>query len=203
MIRPNDPKWVGEKFNSLTVVGAIYNGRRWLWECSCDCGGHSVAYPNQVMRGKTKTCGCGRSVTFREMHTKHGDSGARLHGIWKGIVNRCNPDHVHSTHYGKRGIRVCDEWREYVRFKEWAISHGYSDDLTIERRDVNGDYCPENCEWIPFREQTKNTTKTIMVTRDGVTAPVSYWADKLDLKRPTVYTRISKGMSPEEALGLV
>ena len=202
MIRPNDPKWIGEKFNSLTVVGAVHNGRRWLWECSCDCGGHTVSYPNAVFRGKAKTCGCSRTISLRHMNMKHGDSGTRLHGIWKGVVNRCNPKNTHATHYGKRGIGLCDDWRDYTRFKEWAMSHGYSDELTIERRDVNGDYCPENCEWIPFVDQTKNTTRTMLVTHNNVTAPVSYWADKLGLKRPTVYTRITKGMSPVEALGL-
>lgn len=202
MIHPNDPKWIGEKFNKLTVVGAVHNGRRWLWECSCECGGNSIAYPNQVMRGKTKTCGCGKSVTFRNMHMKHGESGTRLHGIWKGVINRCNPKNTHSEHYGKRGIKVCEEWRDYINFRNWAIENGYADDLTLERRDVNGDYCPENCVWIPASEQPKNTTKTIWVTHDGVTAPVSQWADDLGEVRSTVYNRIRNGMSPEEALGL-
>lgn len=201
MIHPNDPKWIGEKFNSLTVVGAVYNGRRWLWECSCECGGRSVAYPNQVMRGGTKTCGCGKSVTFRDMHLKHGDAGTRLYNIWKGVRKRCGHNSA-SRHYGDRGISVCKEWDDYLVFKEWAMAHGYTDDLTIERKDVNGDYCPENCCWIPFKEQTFNTRRTIIVTHDGVSAPVSWWADKLGLARGTVYWRIKKGMSPEEALGL-
>ena len=202
MIHPNDPKWVGQKFNMLTVVGSVHNGRRWLWKCSCDCGGSSIAYPNQIMRGQTKTCGCGRSVTFREMHTKHGESGTRLHGIWKGVINRCNPKNAHSYHYGARGIRVCDEWRDYVAFRDWAKSHGYNDDLTLERKNVNGDYCPENCSWIPAKEQPKNTRWCIFVERDGVTAPVSFWADELGIKRSTVYTRIRSGMRPEDALNV-
>ena len=87
-------------------------------------------------------------------------------------------------------------------FKEWALSHGYEDGLTIEREDVNGDYCPENCKWIPQAEQARNTRKTIMVEYQGRTAPVSVWCDELGLKRPTVYTRISKGVPPLVALGL-
>lgn len=201
-IKPNDPQWIGQKFNKLTVVGAVHNGKRWLWECSCDCGGSSVAYPNQVMKGKTKTCGCGRSVTFHNMHLKHGEAGTRLHSVWKGIINRCNPNNTHSHHYGERGIKVCEEWRDYVVFREWAITHGYEDGLTIERRDFNGDYCPENCLWIPRSKQPSNTRRCIFVTHDGVTAPVSWWADSRGLVRSTVYGRIRQGLSPEEALGL-
>lgn len=202
MIRPNDPQWVGQKFNSLTVTGSVYNGRRWLWECSCECGGRSIAYPNQVMRGKTKTCGCGRSVTFREMHYKHGGAGTRLHGIWKGMINRCNPENKHSEHYGIRGIRVCPEWREYEVFRDWAMANGYRDDLTIERKNIDGDYCPENCSWISQAAQTRNTRRCIFVTHDGVTATVGEWADRLGIPRSTVYYRIQKGASPEEALGI-
>ena len=68
---------------------------------------------------------------------------------------------------------------------------------------MNGDYCPENCEWIPFSDQPKNTTKTILVTHNNVTAPVSQWADELGIKRSTVYNRIRKGVEPKEALGLI
>ena len=199
-IKPNDPQWIGQKFNKLTVIGAVWNGRRWLWECECDCGGISVAYPNQVMRGKTKTCGCGRSVTFRDMHLKHGDSGTRLYEIWKGMRRRCGHN-SYSKHYGDRGISVCDEWQNYTIFKEWALSHGYAANLTIEREDVNGDYCPQNCTWIVSTDQPKNTRRTIWVTYEGITAPVSSWADRLGIARPTVYDRIHRGMTPEEALG--
>lgn len=201
MIHPNDEIWVGQRFNSLVVSGAVHNGGRWLWRCVCDCGGESVAYPNQVIRGKTKTCGCGRSVTFREMHYKHGDAGTRLYGIWKGMINRCNPKNKHSTHYGDRGIRVCDEWREYTVFRDWAISNGYNDNLTIERRNVDGDYCPENCLWIPKSEQSKNTRHCVFVTHNGVTATVGEWSDRLCVPRSRVYGRIRRGLSPEEALG--
>lgn len=200
-IKPNDFQWVGQKFNKLTVVGAVWNGRRWLWKCSCECGGESVAYPNQVMRGRTKTCGCGKSVTFHDMHFKHGDAGTRLHSIWKGIRNRCGKN-THSKDYGDRGISVCEEWSDYTVFKEWALSHGYEDGLTIERKDVNGNYCPDNCEWIPPGDQSRNTRKTIIVEHEGRRAPVSVWCDELGLKRSTVYDRIRRGMTPAKALGL-
>lgn len=200
-IKPNDEKWVGQKFGKLTVRCAVWNGRRWLWECDCDCGGRSVAYPNQVMRGKTKTCGCGRSVTFRNMHLKHGEAGTKLHSIWKGMRNRCGHN-THSEHYGDRGISVCSEWDDFSAFKEWALSSGYTDGLTLERQDVNGNYCPGNCAWITQKEQTLNTRRNIIAEHNGRKAPVSVWCGELGLNRSTVYTRISKGIDPASALGL-
>jgi hypothetical protein len=200
-IKPNDEQWIGQKFGKLTVRGAVWNGRRWLWECDCECGGHSVAYPNQIMRGTTKTCGCGRSVTFHNMHLKHGEAGTKLHGIWKGVRNRCGHN-THSHHYGDRGISVCPEWDDHATFKEWAISHGYAEGLTLERIDVNGDYCPDNCTWITQKEQTRNTRRNIIVEHNGRKAPISVWCDELGLKRPTVYDRIRRGVDPVVALGL-
>lgn len=199
-IKPNDPQWVGQKFGKLTVTGAVWNGRRWLWKCDCECGGETVAYPNLLIRGKQKACACGKSVTFHEMHYKHGDAGTKLHSIWKGMRKRCGHNSS-SKHYGDRGISVCEEWGDYQVFKEWALSHGYEDGLTIEREDVNGDYCPENCKWIPQIEQPMNTRRNIIVEHDGRRAPVSVWCDELGLKRSTVYWRISKGVSPGKALG--
>jgi hypothetical protein len=115
--------------------------------------------------------------------------------------NRCGSN-THSKHYGDRGISVCDEWADYSVFKEWALSHGYEDGLTIERENVNGDYCPENCKWIPSGEQSWNTSKTILVEFGGRKAPVGVWCDELGLKRSTAYTRISRGVPPLIALGL-
>jgi hypothetical protein len=201
-IKPNDPMWVGQKFNKLVVVGAVWNGVRWMWECSCDCGGRTVTYPNQVMRGKTKTCGCGKSVTFRDMHLKHGESGTKLYSIWKGMRNRCGSN-THSKDYGDRGISVCEEWGDYRVFKAWALSHGYEEGLTIERENVNEGYCPENCRWIPRAEQSLNTRKTILVEHDGVKAPVSVWCDQLGLKRSSVYNQIRRGVTPDVALGFM
>ena len=73
------------------------------------------------------------------------------------MLKRCyNPRHKSYSSYGGRGISVCDSWNKYENFKEWAISNGYSEGLSIERVDVNGDYCPENCKWVPMSEQHLN-----------------------------------------------
>ena len=76
---------------------------------------------------------------------RHGMSHTPIHDIWCGMNNRCNPNHIHSNRYGKRGISVCEEWAVFENFRDWAFANGYKDGLTIERKDVNGNYCPENC----------------------------------------------------------
>lgn len=202
-IKANDPKWLGQKFNKLTVFEFVYRQKRWMWHCQCDCGGESIAYPNQVIRGKTTSCGCNKSRTFHDMHLKHGMSGTRIYRIWKGMRRRCSDDLTHNHHYGDRGIKVSPEWNDFECFYSWAMISGYTDTMSIERKDPNGNYCPDNCTWIPLVNRNDNTTKTIMVILNGMTKPVGQWADDFGLKRSTVYGKIAKGMGPEEALGVL
>ena len=92
------------------------------------------------------------------------DNHSRLHKIWCCMKYRCKHDRL----YAGRGISVCDEWQNYKPFAEWARSHGYEDDLTIERIDVNGNYCPQNCTWIPKEKQARNRTTTRIVEYRGI-----------------------------------
>lgn len=98
-------------------------------------------------------------------YEKHGDTGTRLYRIWKSMKCRCcNSNHPSYKNYGKRGISVCEEWkRSYTNFKVWAILHGYSEQLELERVNVNQGYSPENCKWITHYEQTLNRRDTLYV----------------------------------------
>lgn len=93
---------------------------------------------------------------------KHGLTGTRLYNIYHGMKERCLNPKCHSyTDYGGRGITICKEWLEDVqKFVNWALTHGYADNLTIERKDVNGNYEPDNCTWITNAEQQKNKRNT-------------------------------------------
>lgn len=202
-IKANSEEWIGKRFGRLLVLGTEHKNDRWFWKCKCDCGNETIAYPNQVIRGKTTTCGCGRSKTFHDMHLKHGHSKERLYRIWKGIRKRCgNVNASHYAYYGERGISICREWDDYSVFRTWALLRGYGDTKTIERKDVNGDYCPENCTWIEPERQPENTRATIRVVINGDEKPVGQWADYFEIKRTTVYSRIRRGDSPRKALGL-
>lgn len=93
--------------------------------------------------------------------TKHGLPRDKLYAVWLAIKQRCtNPHSKDYPHYGGRGIKRCRAWDDFAAFRAWAFGSGYAPGLTIERVDVNGDYCPENCTWIPKAEQGRNTTRT-------------------------------------------
>lgn len=200
-IKANNPDWIGKKFGKLTVTGFVFKNKRWLWECKCDCGNTTIAYPQQLITGRQKACHCGKSVTFREMHHKHGGAGTRMYEIWCSMKKRCNNPHSPGyVHYGGRGISVCSDWNTFPPFRDWALTHGYSDDLTLERIDVNGNYCPENCKWIAFAKQALNRTSNIVVDIDGERHTLVEWCQIRNLKYHTVYSRIYRGISPRAAI---
>lgn len=103
-------------------------------------------------------------------------------------------------HYGGRGIRVCKEWSSFEAFHAWAMANGYREDLTVERIDNNGDYCPENCTWIPFKQQARNRRNNIVVVFRGEARPLAEWADRLGINPNTLNMRLHHGWSVERAM---
>ena len=88
---------------------------------------------------------------------KHGLSYTKIYGKWEGMVQRTqNPREKNYRNYGGRGILLCPEWRSFLGFYTWAIANGYSDDLTIDRINWDGNYEPSNCRWITQEENAKN-----------------------------------------------
>lgn len=130
------------------------------------------------MTGNTNSCGCLERETKKTTHLKHGMAKTRLWNIWRGMRDRCSREQNDDyQHYGGREIKVCEEWEHsFESFKKWAIANGYQDDLTIDRIDNDGDYCPENCRWATRKEQTRNRriTKTIPVAEIAEIDGISY-----------------------------
>lgn len=134
------------------------------------------------------------------MPKHHGESHTPLHNIWCGMNDRCNPANVASKNYGDRGISVCEEWRDYTKFAEWARNNGYKEGLSIERKDVNGDYCPENCTWIELEKQARNRRTTRFVEWQGRTMSLAEAAEIAGLPYKQVHARLKSGWDLETAL---
>lgn len=157
----------GQKFGRLTVVAFDrLQDHKTYWKCVCDCGLTVVATGNNLRSGGTKSCGCLRRETTRaqgKARTTHGESHSnrqRLYSIWCGMRQRCNnPNHHAWDLYGGKGVKICDEWSDYLVFKAWALEHGYEDTLSIDRIDPNKGYCPENCRWLTPSENTARANK--------------------------------------------
>lgn len=149
----------GQKFARLEVISESPergNQKQILWECICDCGNSLRVAAYSLRSGNTKSCGCLQRELTVERSKSHGLTDTRIYRIWAGILSRCdNPNARMYPNYGARGIRVSEDWHTFENFFS-DMGADYSDDLTLERKDVNGDYCVENCEWVSMKEQARN-----------------------------------------------
>ena len=193
----------GQTYGRLTplrAVGREKNSRHTLWLCRCTCGKLVTARADDIWRGHTTSCGC----LVTDIVTIHGHRYTRLYTIWRRMTERChNPKDTNYRNYGGRGIRVCEEWESYLAFSDWAMSHGYRDDLEIDRIDVNGNYEPGNCRWATRIEQANNTTCNRHVVFRGRKMTVAQFARLVHCKYKKVYYwLIRRGMTPEEFVEL-
>jgi hypothetical protein len=157
----------GQRFGRLLVEEFSHteNGRTY-WKAFCDCGNNVIVRYCHLRDGSTKSCGCllkdiYERYPYKLGAYKHGasvrNSKKRIYSIWCGMKHRCSSINSDShKYYYDKGIKVCDEWQEFIPFKRWSLTHGYKEYLTIDRIDSDGNYCPENCQWIT---KSENSTK--------------------------------------------
>lgn len=198
----------GERYGKLTVIGYSHSSKdrkRTYWKCRCDCGNEIVTRLDALREGRTKSCGCiayKYAVDGIDSHTSL--SHHRLYSIHNSMIERCYDENSKSyKDYGQRGISVCDEWKEedgFVNFYEWAYKNGYTDELTIDRIDVNGNYEPSNCRWVTMKVQNNNRRNNVHIEYNGMVKTISEWADYAGLKYSCLHARLSRGWSIEKSL---
>ena len=173
----------GQVFGNLTVIGPyrqISYGKserlRTEWLCQCACGKKVWRARDNLLQKQSDSCGClriARTIAKIDKAHKaagkanrtHGMSRSRLYLRWNAMRDRCyNPSCITFHHYGGRGITVYEPWHKFEPFRDWAFINGYTDELTLDRIDPNGNYEPNNCRFITQKQQTRNTRRNIMIT---------------------------------------
>lgn len=160
----------GQKFGKLTAIKPTRKDKngRWLWLLSCECGNDiersSSTLVKSITNGNISHCGCSPALKTHGLSKQF----KKLRWVWVAMRQRCNnPNCKDYPHYGGRGITIYDGWSSFENFHFWAMLTGYKDGVTIERQDVNGNYCPENCTWIVNEEQPLNRTNTNKFEYEG------------------------------------
>jgi hypothetical protein len=178
----------GDVFFNWTIICEVDNtgNKHRLFSAKCLCENIKTLTMDSLVRGLSKSCGCKRG--------KHYKSFERIYSIWDGIKQRCmNPNTKYYKRYGGRGISICKEWSDDFRvFEKWALENGYSDSLTINRKENNKNYTPENCEFVSRKVQSNNRTNNILIEIDGIVKTIGEWADYSGIKYDTIWARVQR-----------
>ena len=196
---------IKEKYGRWTVLNKVgQQGHGFMLKCRCDCGTERIVNFQHLKRGTSKSCGCFRKEKTSEIMSTHRMSKTKLFKIWCGMKKRCFDKKCKSyADYGGRGIFACNEWLNFKPFMEWALANGYQRNLTIERIDNDEGYYPENCTFIPKREQAKNTRANRLIIYHGKRQCIAVWARELNIAYNTIIWRFNKGYPPNQCLSPV
>jgi hypothetical protein len=203
----------GQRFGKLVVVELSHQSNGAWWRCRCDCGGESVVRGAVLRYGSTKSCGCGSKAQARSNCAKHRNRNhwipeqlrRKLKDAYKNMLSRCyDPGNDRYENYGGRGVRVCDEWLDpgsgRLRFYRWCIENGAERDLQIDRIDVNGSYCPDNCRFVDAITQMNNTTRNRWLTYRGETKTLAEWARSTGMAYGVLKHRVDRGWDVERIM---
>lgn len=194
---------VGKRFGRLSVIKLVgrNTSKKLVYLCECDCGNMVEVVGAELRNGHTQSCGCLRKQIVQEQKTTHGLSKHKIRSVWRNMIARCeNPDAEGYKNYGGRGITVCKEWHDLEVFAKWAFESGYSEELTIERKDVNGNYCPENCCWATMKVQCNNKRDNHFIEAYGKIRTLAQWSDITGISPSLIRYRLNKGLSMEQII---
>jgi hypothetical protein len=189
MKKHNPEENIGKKYSRLTIKSYVgMRGKFPYYNCACDCGGVRTARLHNIRNGITQSCGCllmEKVATHRLCHTK-------AYRSWISMRQRCNDkNNKHYNYYGGRGIKVCSEWNSFETFLQDMGER--PDGHSIDRIDVNGDYCKENCKWSTAKQQARNRRNSIVIKIDEQSRDLSEWCDIYGISNNTVLERLKRG----------
>lgn len=189
----------GKKYGRLTVMD--YAGKS-KWICKCECGTYKEIQSAHLKDGHTKSCGCLQKEIIKKNAGSHYQTKTKLYKKYRSIIDRTEyPSNKSYNDYGARGIKMCSEWRNnFVNFYNWALKNGYSDELTIDRIDVNGDYEPNNCRWVDIYTQANNKRNNVYYEYKNEKHTLREWARIKNIPFSTLRHRIERGWDMEQAL---
>lgn len=190
----------GQKFGLMTALYSVGKNKqgKYTWRCVCDCGIEKDALGTDLRQGKIKSCGCFRDNSQTCFKRTHGMSDTKVYGVWRGMIQRCtNPKNNRWKDYGGRGIQVCERWLKFENFYE---DMGEPNGLTLDRKDVDGNYSKDNCRWISNLDQQNNRRNNIFVEWEGRTQTIAQWARELEINVDGLRGKLYKGKSFEEAV---
>jgi hypothetical protein len=193
----------GRTFGQLTVERYLEKrGSSQYWECRCSCGVvKPVSYSN--LGRQTFSCGCRKNKKTAERNYRHGLRHHPLFHTWRQIHQRCEkPKHHAFPDYGARGIYVCARWSGPDGLQNFIADMGDPPSPThsVDRRDNDGPYSPDNCHWATKKEQARNSRRNRLLTVDGRTQCVVAWAEETGINPNTLRTRLRKGWTPAAAV---
>lgn len=191
---PNLLDLTGKVFGEWTVIRRDNAKELTYWLCSCSCGTIRSVYQGSLKRGRSVSCGClNRSADGRK--------GEHLKNIWTFMLGRCNDPKRHDyERYGGRGVTVCEEWSVFEVFYAWAIESGYKIGLTLDRKDNDGKYEPQNCKWATPIEQANNRRSSHLLTIDGQTRTIMQWSRESGIEWHTIAGRLKRQWNAREAV---
>lgn len=199
----------GERYGRLVVIAQAGRNKenRLQYLCKCDCGNEATVLGKHLHSGNTKSCGCFKREAGLAANTTHGLSKTRLYRIWGNMIDRCERESsAKFPRYGGRGISVCAEWRnDFQAFYDWAMSAGYDPEAgygecTLDRKDNDGDYCPENCRWATNKQQSLNKECTRKIEHNGETHTLKEWSEITGVNYYTMHERYMRGEPAENIL---
>lgn len=197
------------KFGRLAVVGLSEkrSNHGALWDCVCDCGKTACVLSQVLRRGKSNSCGCYRieaGGALGRRSRRHGEAGTSTETVeyrtWAQMLSRTRSGtHVNFKNYGGRGITVCERWKKYENFLA-DMGRRPSPKHSLDRKDNDKGYDPDNCRWATIFEQNRNTRGNHRITIRGETKTLAEWMEIAGRKAKTFQNRIQRGMSEENAL---